>query len=94
MIRYLKVTWHHDFDDEPILLLSEIENGREVRKVEKFRDGRAQYAGPEGSTGDAMLSETLMPLPEEIEQDPQFSLEPISADDFDLEWQAAVGDSM
>ena len=90
MIRYLKVKWHHDLDNEPILLLSKIEYGREVRKVEKFRDGRIQYAGPEGCTGDTLLSETLMPLPEEIEQDPQFSVEPMSADEFDLEWQCAT----
>lgn len=54
MIRYLRVMWHHDFDDEPVLLLREIENGREIRKVEKLRDGRTQYAGPEGRTGDTM----------------------------------------
>ena len=60
---YLKVRWHHEFDDEPVLLLSEVENGREVRKVEKLRDGRVQYAGPSGSTGDIMLSETFDAAP-------------------------------
>lgn len=94
MARYLRVFWHHEFDDEPVELLSEIENGREVRKVEVFRDGRAQYAGPLGSSGETMLSETLMPLPEEIAQDPQFSVEPITATEFDAEWQSAAGESI
>ncbi|WP_367575474.1 DUF6881 domain-containing protein [Arthrobacter horti] len=88
---YVKVVWHHEFDEEPTLLLSEIENRREVRKVEKFGDGRTQFAGPEGSTGDTTLSETLMPSPREIAQDPQFSLELMSAEDFEAEWRAAGG---
>ena len=92
MIRYLRVVWDHDFDDEPVVLLSEVEDGREVRKIEKFRDGSAQYAGPGGGTGETMLSETLMPLPEDIAQDPQFSVEPTSADDFESEWRAAGGE--
>jgi hypothetical protein len=91
MVRYLRVVWHHDFDDEPVLLLSEVVDGREVRKVERFRDGRAQYAGPGGSSGDTMLSKTLMPLPDEIAQDAEFSVEPTSAEDFEAEWSAAVG---
>lgn len=93
MVKYLRVVWHHEFDDEPVVLLSEVENGREVRKVELFRDGRAQFAGPLGSSGETMLSETLMPLPEEIAQDPEFSVEPITASEFDEEWKSAVGES-
>ncbi len=92
MVRYLRVVWHHDFDDEPVLLLSEVVDGREVRKVERYRDGRAQFAGPDGSSGDTMLSETLMPLPDEIAQDPEFSVEPTSAEDFEAEWCAVVGE--
>jgi hypothetical protein len=38
-----------------------------------------------------MLSETLMPLPDEIAQDAEFSVEPTSAEDFEAEWSAAVG---
>ncbi|GAA5212350.1 DUF6881 domain-containing protein [Microbacterium kyungheense] len=91
MISYLKVVWHHEFDDEPVFLFSEIEDGWEIRKVEKFRDGRSQYAGPEGSTGDTMLSETPMPSPAEIAEDPQFTLETIDTEDFDLEWRGAGG---
>jgi hypothetical protein len=36
MVRYLRVVWHHEFDDEPVLLLSEVVDGWEVRKVERF----------------------------------------------------------
>lgn len=92
MVRYLRVVWHHDFEDEPILLLSEVVDGREVRKVERFRDGRVQFAGPDGASGDTMLSETLMPLPHEIAQDPEFSVVPTSAEEFEAEWCAVVGE--
>lgn len=42
---YLKVLWLHDFADEPVELLSEIgPDGYEMRKVERYRDGRLDFA--------------------------------------------------
>jgi hypothetical protein len=38
-----------------------------------------------------MLSETLMPLPDEIAHDAEFSVEPTNAEGFEAEWSAAVG---
>jgi hypothetical protein len=38
-MRYQKVLWHHDLPDEPVVLYAEISSGREVRKVEIFREG-------------------------------------------------------
>lgn len=86
----MRVIWHHEFLEEPVVMLSEVDNGCEIRKVEKFRDGRTQYAGADRSTGDTALSESKMPLPEEIEEDPQFSVELIDADCFEIEWRAAT----
>lgn len=88
MLAYLKVIWHHDFPDEPVVMLSEVRDGWEVRKVEKFRDGRAQCAGPSGTSGDTVLSETSLPTPDEIARDPQFTVEPTDADEFEAEWDA------
>lgn len=89
MLAYLKVIWHHDFSDEPVVMLSEVRDGWEVRKVEKFRDGSAQCAGPTGASGDT-LSEVPLPTPDEIARDPQFTVEPTDADEFEAEWDAAI----
>jgi hypothetical protein len=91
MIEFLRVTWHHDFPDDPVLLISELKDRFEVRKIDKFRDGRVQFAGPDGATGDTMLSWVAVPSPEEIAQDPEFSVELIDANEFESEWAAAVG---
>ena len=87
MISYLKVRWHHDHADEPVLLFSEIEHGREVRKVEQFADGHTQYAG---GSGDTTLAETPMPEPSEIARDPSFTVVPTDAAEFEAQWWAAV----
>ncbi len=91
MADYLKVRWHHDLPDEPIILLSELKDGWETRKVERFRDGRVHRAGPGGATGDTQLSETRMPSTEEIAADPQFTVEPVTVDEFETEWRTAGG---
>jgi uncharacterized protein DUF6881 len=88
MSRYLTIVWHHDHADEPSVLLSEIVDGREARKVETFADGRTQSAG--GCRVTLGCLRPLMPRPEEIGQDPQFSVAPITADAFEREWRLAA----
>ena len=51
MTRYLKAYWHHANPDDPVVYLSEIEQGLEVRKVQKYADGRVEWAGPDGQNG-------------------------------------------
>lgn len=42
---YIKVQWIHDFEDEPILLYSELDSMRnEVRKVEVYKNNELGYA--------------------------------------------------
>ena len=89
-MRYQKVVWHHDLPDEPVVLYAEISAGREVRKVEVFRDGRDDYACASSSTGTTMLSESLTPADDEINQDPQFSATAIPASEFEQAWQRAT----
>jgi hypothetical protein len=63
-VRYLKVAWHHDLADEPVLLSSEIgDDSYEVRKVEVFGDGSMTYADEAGATGNMWLGEKPMPQP-------------------------------
>lgn len=40
-MKYIDVAWRHDFADEPVRLVSELDELRfETRKLEFFRDGR------------------------------------------------------
>ena len=90
MRRYLKVTWHHDFPDEPSVLYSEIDAGYEIRKVDVYRDGTHDFADGSRSIVTTRLGEIPVPTAEEINEDPEFSAVAISAEDFDLVWQRAT----
>lgn len=88
--RFQRVVWHHEFDDEPVLLISEVTDDWETRKLEIFRDGRVQYAGPDGQTGDTGLGLVPMPSIEEINQDSEFTAVSIAEEDFERQWQTAT----
>ncbi len=90
MRRYQKVFWHHDLQGEPVVLYSEIDAGYEVRKVEVYRDGRHDYAGASQSAGTTVLGEKVMPDVDEINEDPEFSAEEISAEEFERVWNRAT----
>jgi hypothetical protein len=90
MKRYMRVAWRHNFDDEPVTLLSEILDGEEVRKVEIYRDGHADFADTTRATGSTQLSEMLMPSIEEIAEQEEFIPEEIDARTFETAWQAAT----
>ena len=92
MTRYLKAYWHHANPDDPVVYLSEIEQGLEVRKVQKYADGSVEWAGPDGQTGDTGLSEGLMPFPSEIDAQDEFTTAPIDAREFETEWLAALAE--
>jgi hypothetical protein len=92
MVRYQKVLWKHDFDDEPVMLYSEItEEGIETRKVDEFRDGRFAFADRKRSTGSTFLSEKKMPTIKEIAQQAEFQPQEITKDEFELVWRKATG---
>lgn len=93
MKHYLRVTWRHDFPDEPTVLLHEVEAGMETRKVEIYRDGRMDYASESTATGTTWLSETLMPTIEEIASQPEFVPEEIDEATFERAWNEATGDA-
>jgi hypothetical protein len=95
MKRYLRVTWRHDSLDQPTVLVSEIDAGVEMRKVEVCRDGRMDYADRLVATASTQLSETLMPSVEEIAAQAEFTPEEIDEATFERIWQEATrkGDS-
>ena len=87
---YLKVIWHHTFEDEPVELLSEIDADRgEVRKVERYRSGALAFAGPAGASGNTRLSETRIPAVMELAADPEFSPIEIDQATFERAWRSA-----
>ena len=88
---YLKVTWTHSFEDEPVEILSELDDRRrEIRKVERFRNGVSTYAGPNGASGTTQLSESAIPSAEEIAADSQFQVYLIPCEAFERLWHAAT----
>ena len=90
MTRYQKVIWHHDRPSEPVELYSEIDQGLEVRKVEVYTDGRADYANGLRSQGTTVLGQEIMPSIDEINEAPEFSASTINADEFEAVWRRAT----
>ena len=86
-MKYLKVSWVHDLDDEPILLYSEIDSkGFEVRKIEIYRDGSFGLASLEKAFGGTQLSYERMPEIDEIRRDTQFLPLEITQFEFEEVW--------
>ncbi len=87
---YLQVRWTHNFNEEPIEMFSELDGERnELRSVERFSDGSLTFAGPDGSSGDTILSETPFPPLDQIASDPQFQPTVIDKETFERVWQSA-----
>jgi hypothetical protein len=86
-MQYLKVAWIHDFDDEPSLIYSEIDDQRyETRKIEIYKDDSFGLAGKTLEFGGTRLG--LEPVPEidEIKDDTQFVPQYITPDEFEGAW--------
>ena len=82
------VSWLHEFEDEPVLLFSELDDHRgELRKVEVFRDGTQGYApNPDEDERTGLSTEPLPPM-HEIATDPVFVPRVISAAEFEAVWE-------
>ncbi len=89
-VDYWKVHWLHDFDVEPVTLFSEIgEDGYEVRKIQRYRDGRLLKADSSHETGEIGLSEIPVGPIEAVAAQPEFSAFVISRDEFEDVWNRA-----
>ncbi|AJQ94835.1 DUF6881 domain-containing protein [Gynuella sunshinyii] len=90
-MQYLKIKWLHEFEDEPVLIYSELTDDRsEIRKVEVFPNGDYGYAYDGGIKGTTQLSETPLPTEQEIASDPQFEPRVIAKEEFNGVWEKAV----
>jgi uncharacterized protein DUF6881 len=90
-VRYQRVVWHHDFDDEPVVLWSQIGDDHfERRKVDEYRDGRLDYADENASTGSTLLGDQPVPPLDQINTDSEFSGTAISEFEFEQAWARAT----
>lgn len=89
-MRYLRVQWHHEHDDEPVEFLSEIDDDAfEVRKIEVFRDGTMGFADADDSCHGTRLGEHPIPPLEEIASQAEFEPEIIGRAEFERTWALA-----
>jgi hypothetical protein len=84
---YLQVSWKHDFEEDPVLIYSEIDYTRtELRKIELYKNGSFGLASADIEYGKSMLA--LIPIPgkQEIAADPQFVPKEITEEEFNALW--------
>ena len=88
---YIRVRWKHSNSRDPVLLYSELDEGRwEVRKVEEFIDGRMAYAEGRGGSGETRLGEVPVPQLGELAANPDFEPEAITRAEFEAVWDKAA----
>jgi hypothetical protein len=82
--------WDHNDPDDPVRIFEEVgDDGTELRKVEEFRDGRLVRAD---SVRDAATSLSSEPMPDiaEIEDQAEFTVEMLTAEQFEDVWVRAA----
>ncbi|MGI4790485.1 MAG: DUF6881 domain-containing protein [Janthinobacterium lividum] len=91
MKQYVAVEWLHTALDEPIWLYYELDTDRhECRKVEEYRDGRMNSADARHGQGSTFLAWESHPSLAEINADPQFRAQEITAPRFEQIWLRAT----
>ncbi|MGW1197289.1 DUF6881 domain-containing protein [Streptomyces sp. NPDC002536] len=87
---YWKVLWHHDFQEEPVVLIMEIDqDGYETKKVQEYRDGRILMADEHHEGRTIGLSEIAVGSIDEVAAQPEFSAHVISNAKFEEWWDRA-----
>ena len=90
-MRYVDVLWHHSNSEDPVRLVSELDDeGWEVRKLEFFANGQVGYASVNGRELDTRLGEAPVPPLEEINADSQFEGTEIGVEAFEVLWREHV----
>ncbi len=91
-MKYIRLKWNHSNPDEPVWIFSELDaNGKEVRKIECFRNGFCDVATATGSSGTASLM--TLPLPDLktlARRDPEFEPQEITKDQFEEVWTKRI----
>jgi len=85
--RYHKIITHHDRPNEAVVMWSEVDiEGLELRKIEKFQDGRFGFADQNRAIGGCQLSTDPTHRLATINTDPQFEAQSITSDEFEELW--------
>lgn len=88
---FIKALWHHDNQEYPIELYSELgEDGFEVRKVEVYANGTYGFAHSQSHSPNTHLGEKPVPSVAEINKDSQFHAIEIAQSEFDVIWVKAT----
>ncbi|WP_081635457.1 DUF6881 domain-containing protein [Nocardia sp. BMG111209] len=91
-MRYIKVYWHHDFDDDPVMYFHEVgDDDWEIRRVQVYRDGRTEWADENHETDTAGTAEIPITSIAEIASQSEFDAEEITHNEFEREWSKARG---
>jgi hypothetical protein len=86
-MKYIRLKWNHTNPDEPVWIFSELDpDGKEVRKIECFRNGFCDVATAAGSSGSAALMTLPLPDMSVLARDPEFTPQEISKEDFEEVW--------
>jgi hypothetical protein len=86
-MKYIRLKWNHTNPDEPVWIFSEVDvTGKEVRKIECFRNGFCDVANATIRSGTAAL--TTLPLPDlsVLTRDPEFKGIEITKEQFEEVW--------
>lgn len=90
-MQYTKVIWKHRNSYDPVEIYSELDDARwEVRRVEIFGDGSADYATRLESPGRTFVSSERFPPLSEIRANPEFVTMEIPREDFEKIWSRAT----
>jgi hypothetical protein len=82
--------WVHSASDDPIRLYEEVDERRnEVRKVHEYKDGRL-IRTDRVSDSDTSLSWEPLPTLDEIAAQAEFTVEPLTAAEFQTVWDRAT----
>jgi hypothetical protein len=87
-MKYVRLKWNHTNPDEPVWIFSELDlDGKEVRKIECFRNGFCDIAAASGSSGTAALMTLPLPdLKQLARRDPEFTPVEITKEQFEEVW--------
>ena len=91
-MQYIDVAWMHEDGEEPVRLVSELNDQRmEVRKLEFFRDGSVGFADACRTSGGTRLGDKCVPSLEKINEEVEFNGKTIDSVEFETLWKCYVG---
>ncbi len=86
-MKYIRLKWEHSNPDEPVWIFSEVDaSGKELRKIECFRNGFCDVANDTVRSGSAALTTVALPDLKVLTRDPEFEGVEISREEFEQVW--------